>query len=987
LPILLNQTNPTSIELLRLDLDKDTNETITVSKKELNRLKKQANKVAVKNGKSEARSLELSVQKTGLYRLQRVVDESHLEVQRKTSDTLVVPCPVARVKPVARHKCKGDLSDFNLEVEATTPFKVKYTKAVDDERYSQVVLSIHPENLLSPLVSDENLGKVTAFNPGNGDISWARTQTVNVPLNESLGASGLWEYIVDEVHDACGNSVDYSSFRRDNPATLDFRKDMYPRQTFVVHERPKIAFNQCDPKNPLMAPKGKPQILPLRLEADSNEIRDDKHRVSYLFTPYTDLYPNQEHAKDAVRKEVIIGPGNRQMQVKDPGLYTLISLWTSHCAGEVMEPSSCLFLNPPEPDLEITHEDIPDICAGNSIGLLVNLSMTGTPPFRILYHTRQSSSGLTTPKVIDIDRHQARLELKPADAGNYTYEFMHISDSVYTTPRSLETKKLILEQAVKPPPYAVFFELRSVKTACMEQSLSIEVLLRGEAPWILEYEIVYKGRRQKFTEDNIDDPFHLVTTEKLMEGGVYSLLLTSVTDRSGCKVLLEDEMRIEVGLQKPKVAFGQIDGRRSISALIGKKISLPLRLQGEPPWTVSYRNRALENGTELSTYHFKNNDQIEIDQEGTFELVSVHDKSCLGSVDMHANQFIVQWIAKPAISIAQTSITKKDDGTYVKRDVCEGDEDITDISFSGSAPFTVEYNQYFKSDLGTHSKRSQQFTSGLDSASFKMETAKAGLYEYEFSRLGDNSYSQASRGPIDLRIQQRVQSQPSARFTNIGKTYRYCKGEGTGDEVLPIALTGLAPFHVEIDIRHHSTTKPERIRIPHIETNQYNFHIPHKYLALGTHAVTIRKVRDSHGCAQEMDFDAPHVQVSVADLPTISPLEAYTDFCVGNRISFSLSGTPPFNIFYKFQGFERKATVSTTTFRRIAEKPGVFEIIGISDQRSTDACMARTSITKTIHEMPSVKISKGRTVTVDIHEGGEAEILFEFGGTPPFEFT
>jgi nucleoporin POM152 len=37
--------------------------------------------------------------------------------------------------------------------------------------------------------------------------------------------------------------------------------------------------------------------------------------------------------------------------------------------------------------------------------------------------------------------------------------------------------------------------------------------------------------------------------------------------------------------------------------------------------------------------------------------------------------------------------------------------------------------------------------------------------------------------------------------------------------------------------------------------------------------------------------------------------------------------------------------------------------------------------------MPSVKISKGRHVEVDIHEGGEAEILFEFWGTPPFEFT
>jgi nucleoporin POM152 len=34
-----------------------------------------------------------------------------------------------------------------------------------------------------------------------------------------------------------------------------------------------------------------------------------------------------------------------------------------------------------------------------------------------------------------------------------------------------------------------------------------------------------------------------------------------------------------------------------------------------------------------------------------------------------------------------------------------------------------------------------------------------------------------------------------------------------------------------------------------------------------------------------------------------------------------------------------------------------------------------------------VKISQGRTSVVDIHEGGEAEILFEFWGTPPFEFT
>ncbi|KAK5188085.1 hypothetical protein LTR16_008778, partial [Cryomyces antarcticus] len=65
--------------------------------------------------------------------------------------------------------------------------------------------------------------------------------------------------------------------------------------------------------------------------------------------------------------------------------------------------------------------------------------------------------------------------------------------------------------------------------------------------------------------------------------------------------------------------------------------------------------------------------------------------------------------------------------------------------------------------------------------------------------------------------------------------------------------------------------------------------------------------------------------------------------------------------------------------------PGVFTITAVKD--SASECKAYTSIEKLIHEMPSVRVSKGREEYVDIHEGGEAEILFEFGGTPPFEFT
>ena len=268
-----------------------------------------------------------------------------------------------------------------------------------------------------------------------------------------------------------------------------------------------------------------------------------------------------------------------------------------------------------------------------------------------------------------------------------------------------------------------------------------------------------------------------------------------------------------------------------------------------------------------------------------------------------------------------------------------------------------------------------------------METSEPGLYEYEFSKLGDGSYGHSASTYSALTVQQEVYSRPSARFTDVGKTYKYCKEEEMGDEVIPITFTGLPPFHLEIEIRHHANTKPEPMTIPLITERHYDFRIPHRKLAIGTHAVTLRKVSDAHNCQNKMDFDAPYVHVSVADTPTITSLEEQTDFCVGDRISYTLSGTPPFKVFYTFQNIERKASLATTTFKRIAEKPGEFRITAISDQRSTEDCKAKTDITKIIHEMPSVRISKGKTSIVDIHEGGEAEIFFEFGGTPPFHFT
>ena len=991
LPIRINQTNPILIELLRVDLDTNVNETITITAKEINKLRKQAEREKVGNDRKNPLQLRYPVKAIGLYRLQRVVDESKLEVQRRLSDTLVVHCPKAYVKTVGLDKCEGDLSDFYLQVEGTPPLKIKYSKMVNGEHTGKATLSIHPEHLFSPLLQQKTSGALVSLNPSASvDLSWARSRTIQNPLNESLGIMGDWRYSVDEVQDACGNTVKYASSGTGEPSQHKYSISGPPEQIFNVHKRPRVGIHGCDSQHPIKIAKGKSALLSMQYDPSGFKEPDrsvsDSHTVSYKFTPQDKILPNQQHDKDSaefVVKNSMYGP-----EIAEPGLYTLVSVRNQWCSGEIMEPSSCLLINPPEPDLEMRHEDIPDRCAGNAVGLLVDLDLTGTPPFRVRYSMHRDGEKDIVQNVEIIEHLHSQLVLKPPKAGHYIYEFNRINDAVYQEPRTLEPGKFRLEQDVKPPASARFVEVEPKIRACIEEPVFLGVRLSGEPPWSLEYAVVLNGKPAKYKVDDLQSKDYQLETEKLTKGGEYTIALTGIKDSSGCKMALQEETKVDVSLQRPRASFGQIEGKRNVLALEGKKIELPLKLQGERPWLVEYRNLNDAPEKKLSKTVGNPNNQIEVDAEGTYEILNVTDSRCPGSVDGMAAKFDVSWIPRPKMDIAESvSVTRVESGsTFIKKDVCEGVEDATDITFTGTPPFAFEYSQGLKPDHGQQILSVKRFTAGLKIDSLRMETSQPGLYEYIFTKLSDGFYNHDPTKHRALIVQQQVRPKPSARFTDAGKTYRYCKEEKAGNEVIPITLTGLSPFQLEIEIKHHGTTKPEVVPIA-IDSNTYNFHIPHRVLGLGTHAVTIRKVRDAHNCEREMAFDAPHVQVSVADIPRITPLEAQTDYCVGDRISYTLSGTPPFNVFYTFQARERKASAPTTNFRRIAERPGEFTITGISDQRSTDSCKARVEITKVIHEMPSVRVSKGKTATVDIHEGGEAEILFEFGGTPPFEFT
>ncbi|KAJ5046439.1 uncharacterized protein L3040_003682 [Drepanopeziza brunnea f. sp. 'multigermtubi'] len=970
IPLYFNQTTPKSVKLLRIDLETNINETIVLSSKEVRSVRKVQDDSLL--------TLNYPAKKPGLYRLLEVFDNTKLEVQRRMSDTLVVICPKAIVKSTGADRCLGDLSDLTMVIEGTPPLKIVYSRTANSEQSVHHFSSIQPENFASPLLGSTSVG--TLVPAGSEDASRARSQRITVPLNESMMPSGQWLYSVDEIHDALGNVANFSSGSDDVEHV--YPKGAHLEQAFTVHDRPVSRLTSCDSRNPMMVANGRTTQLPVEYSMPGKSQDDTSHTVTWKFSPLNTLTQSGDHGSEVFFEEYFAPTAYSQPTIRQPGLYTLTGVKSKFCEGKVKEPASCLLLNPPEPELTLSAENINDKCAGNSIGLLVDLDLIGTPPFVVRYDIETKTGTHSESIWVEGLRHQ--LELKPRDAGHFKYHFTSIDDAIYKG-QQLSGSGLVLEQDVKPPASAFLRRPLGPIDACIEEPVEMNVELSGEPPFTLEYELVHDGKRKRTKETNIETDIFNIRTDSLSKGGEYSLALTSVQDRTGCKIFLNSEVKFTVRRQRPKASFGQLEGKHTTVEVEGKKVELPLRLTGRGPWTIKYQNLDDASGKILEKTAKTANDLIQVNERGIYEILEVADDQCPGTVDPAASTFKVDWFSRPQIRLADTAALILDGTKYLKREVCEGDIDAVDFNLIGTSPYNVKYEVRHRPEHGSGSIANKEFEAALGAATISMDTAKPGTYEYRFTELSDALYDHDGHKHTPLILEQTVNRKPSAHFIKPGQSYNYCKEELAGDEVIPIRLEGVPPFSLEVDIKHQSNSRPETVKIPNIDSNHYDFRIPHRVLSLGIHQVSVRKVRDSHGCQQKTEYGAPHVQVQVYDVPTIYPLDSRVDYCVGERIAYTLSGTAPFEIFYTFEGVPRKAKSQSTTFKRIAEKPGNFIITGISDKASE--CKARTEILKIVHEMPSVKISQGRQVEVDIHEGGDTEILFEFWGTPPFEFT
>lgn len=678
IPVRLNSTEPIFIQLDKVNFDSLEKTSLNFTKKDIKKFKMD---IPPENIDSQKLSyISLPVNSPGLYRLGKVVDSSNLDVRLYQTDVLVTSCPSAYILGASTEnslvdRCIGDADTPKLVVDGVPPLKVKYSRSIKGRETLFSVQSVQPEKFVSPLIHGGLPESGYIWRSGK-PLDWAASKTVEVDMDTTLGVTGEWLYNIDEVEDAFGNVLNYSRMydvREDSKLMLS--KSL--SYGFMVHSRPQIRFQGCDAERPVKLPKGRSIDLPIQLTGNK---ANGPYTVKVERAPLDDDPNSKAH-----EFEHKFNSDRERLAVNEPGVYQLKSISGKYCSGDIIESSSCLVYVPPEPTVSVEFDEITDKCAG-SIGVSADLSFTGTPPFRISYRIIKDDR-VVRNEIIDIAHSRYQMDFKPDSAGNYSYEFYSLDDSLYKG-MQLKEGTLKVDQSIHALAGAAFTESSPRRRCCSEDQVSFGVKLNGVAPFKLTYEIVHGGsKRTKYTQPDIQSSETEIVTPPLKSGGRYTVTLVSVEDKNGCKTSLnEEDAVIEVRRQRPGAGFLPVDGTMNVKALEGHTVGLPLRLSGEGPWEVTYRYQNPETEEVEDTrvqLEKPNGEKIKVNRKGKYSLVQVSDAFCPGEV-ADTSEFSLSWYDKPEMSVVPSpSLTQLEEMSYSRKAVCEGDEDVFEIGLEG----------------------------------------------------------------------------------------------------------------------------------------------------------------------------------------------------------------------------------------------------------------------------------------------------------------
>ncbi|GAA5899289.1 hypothetical protein JCM8208_001608 [Rhodotorula glutinis] len=331
--------------------------------------------------------------------------------------------------------------------------------------------------------------------------------------------------------------------------------------------------------------------------------------------------------------------------------------------------------------------------------------------------------------------------------------------------------------------------------------------------------------------------------------------------------------------------------------------------------------------------------EIEVDQAGTYEVVGVKSKHCIGAVLVpNTCTLVVQ--PRPTLSTTFTPI----------HDVCNAETGaVASLHLTGAPPFVVHYAVSQLDASGSRAVRTSRKQRRVQHSrdEVRLEAPGPGRWEYRFTRVDDRFY----QGVVDLPeggsgahvYRQEVAEVGDAKWRNAkeGKTVHSCEGETVQVE---IELQGTAPWDIEYSIVGSSAQAIQGItKSPYSLEVDIPSHIAQQG---GQFALSLESVRDAHGCKRPLTGSDLNVEVrrtkptarfhGAEGVRTVTLRDDDTA-----RIPLRLTGEGPWTITYHSppardgkipapSTFSTKDANGEIAIRR--PRAGTYRLVGVRDQ-------------------------------------------------------
>jgi nucleoporin POM152 len=557
-------------------------------------------------------------------------------------------------------------------------------------------------------------------------------------------------------------------------------------------------------------------------------------------------------------------------------------------------------------------------------------------------------------------------------------------------------KESSLTQIIHPHSTAYFLlHGRNEFVRCIGDVVELDVVVQGSGPWEVTYEVTHGFKSMKATRKVAEQESRFtISVDSLTASGLYTIDLVEIKDGNGCSMRLQiDVVKIEVLPARPSIAFQSV---KNVYILEDGRALLPISLSGRGPFEIKYRN--LETNQVRSTQIQGSARSFEVNGPGTYELMSVKDSVCTGEAD-NSKQVRVLTIPKPTLQVQTYELDAIEDRVIVKPAVCKGMETGFQIDFSGKPPFKVRIDHQVRNQRNDRQIKSDSSSKTVDASFLRVlfDTNVPGLHRYELNSFSDGNYKQAMPISGPRILEQLVHDAPEASFIEPEQKVFQCSSRNKSPFAISLVLKGLPPFTLKLEQKHDNQHVQWIERVINIGDLQgsadgytYSFNAD-SVSSMGRHEFVLDSLLDATGCQGLYDRASNPIStfVEIADQARVTPYTKET-VCVGDLLSYTLQGTPPFTIGYSWQGVQQPDLIvpdPIMSFWAGADGEVVITKVCNSAGCCDDSVANDERLRTVVKPLPKAIVDQGMDLIDDIKEGDESQFVVDFQGTPPFSFT